>query len=119
MSPFANYLRELRHRRGLKQKEVAELLGYEQSYLSSLEKGLKGLPRRVFIDRLVAKLSLDATEVVELERVLKLSDRRVLLPTNASSAEYELWHDLKGLSGRLDPDQIGLIKSLGSFLTVN
>lgn len=112
VSPFAYYLRELRQRRGLKQRVVAELLGYEQSYLSSLEKGLKGLPRRAFIDRLVAKLSLDEAEIAELERVLRLSDRRVLLPANASPAEYELWHDLKGLSGRLDSDQLGLIKSL-------
>lgn len=60
----------------------------------------------------MTKLSLDECEIAELERVLKLSDRRVLLPVNASPDEYELWHDLKGLSGQLDPDQLGLIKSL-------
>lgn len=112
MSPFASFLRELRQRRGLKQKVVAELLGYEQSYLSSLEKGLKGLPRRAFMDRLISKLALDTAEVAELDRVLKCSDRRVLLPTNASPNEYTLWHELRDLSGRLDDRQIELIRGL-------
>lgn len=112
MSPFASYLRELRQRRGLKQKEVAELLGYEQSYLSSLEKGLKGLPRRAFIDRLISRLALDSEEVAELDRALKCSDRRVLLPTNASPDEYALWHELRDLSGRLDTRQIQSILGL-------
>lgn len=112
MSPFASYLRELRQRRGLKQKEVSELLGYEQSYLSSLEKGLKGLPRRAFIDRLVSRLALNAEEVAELERVVKISNRQVLLPTNAPRDEYELWADLRNLSGCLDASQLELIRSL-------
>lgn len=112
MSPFASYLRELRLRRGLKQKEVSELLGYEQSYLSSLEKGLKGLPRRAFIDRLVSRLALSAEEVAELERVVKISNRQVLLPANAPRDEYELWADLRNLSGCLDASQLELIRSL-------
>lgn len=112
MSPFASYLRELRQCRGLKQKEVSELLGYEQSYLSSLEKGLKGLPRRAFIDRLVSCLALNAEEVAELERVVKISNRQVLLPANAPRDEYELWADLRNLSGCLDASQLELIRSL-------
>jgi len=49
MSPFAIYLRKLRLRRGLKQKEMAYLLGYEQSYLSALERSVKGPPKQEFI----------------------------------------------------------------------
>jgi transcriptional regulator with XRE-family HTH domain len=112
MSPFANFLRELRLRRGMKQKEVAELLGYEQSYLSSLEKGFKGAPRRAFIDRLIAEMSLDAQEIRELNEVLKLSHRQVFIPASAPAAEYEIWHALRQMSGSLDPDQLSLIKLL-------
>jgi transcriptional regulator with XRE-family HTH domain len=119
MSPFASYLRELRQRRGLKQKEVAELLGYEQSYLSSLEKGLKGLPRRAFMDRLISKLALDSEEVAELDRVLKCSDRRVLLPANASPREYTLLHKVRDLSGCLDDQQIELILGLIQAIAPN
>lgn len=109
MSPFASYLRELRQRRGLKQKEVAELLGYEQSYLSSLEKGLKGMPRRAFIDRLIGKLALDGDELRELESVLEKSERRILIPVNASEFEYEVWNALRVQVGHLQPAQMELI----------
>lgn len=113
MSPFASYLRTLRKARRLKQKEVAELLGYEQSYLSSLEGGSKGLPRQPFVDRLISKLDLSEEEVTELNRVRTVSARRIVLPANASADEYELWHKLRTRSGQLTP---GMLKILTAFL---
>lgn len=113
MSPFASYLRTLRKARRLKQKEAAELLGYEQSYLSSLEGGSKGLPRQPFIDRLISKFHLSQDEINELNRVRKVSARRIVLPANASASEYELWHKLRTQSGQLSP---GLLKILTAVL---
>ena len=43
MSPFSRLLAETRRRNGLRQIDLAELLGYEQTYLSALE----GIGRRV------------------------------------------------------------------------
>ncbi|HEX5806423.1 MAG TPA: helix-turn-helix transcriptional regulator [Macromonas sp.] len=40
MSPFSLSLHDLRLRNGLRQAELAELMGYEQSYISALEVGL-------------------------------------------------------------------------------
>jgi transcriptional regulator with XRE-family HTH domain len=109
MSPFSKFLRDLRTSRGLKQSEFAMLLGYEQSYLSSLERGIKGLPRRAFVNRLIRELELNCEEIAELERTFSVSERRFTLATNASPEEYQLWAKLKSLSGRLDPARVQLI----------
>jgi predicted transcriptional regulator len=44
MSPFSHFLHELRLQHQIRQSELAELLGYEQSYISALEVGIKGPP---------------------------------------------------------------------------
>ena len=66
MSPFAKLLRDYRIKSGLRQKELADLLGYEQSYLSALELGLKGPPNREFAGQLIRVLELDEEEQITL-----------------------------------------------------
>jgi predicted transcriptional regulator len=44
MSPFSHFLHTLRMRLEIRQAELAALVGYEQSYISALEVGLKGPP---------------------------------------------------------------------------
>jgi len=112
MSPFSKYMRTLRCSRGLKQKDIAAQLGYEQSYISSLENGAKGAPRRAFVDRLIRKMKLNDAEIIELERALSLSERRFTLATNASAEEYQLWRKLKTLSGQIDPVRVQLIMAV-------
>ncbi|HEY3431383.1 MAG TPA: helix-turn-helix transcriptional regulator [Rhodocyclaceae bacterium] len=110
MSPFAHFLRVLRQRRGLKQKDIALLLGYEPSYLSALERSEKGPPKEDFIRRLIKGLDLDETEQANLHMALKLSRRQVSLPAQASEEEYGLIHELEPQLGQLTPLQIHLIK---------
>ena len=50
MSPFSHFLHELRLRHQIRQSELAELLGYEQSYISALEIGAKGPPTEEFVE---------------------------------------------------------------------
>lgn len=50
MSPFSHFLHELRLRHQIRQAELAELLGYEQSYISALEIGAKGPPTEEFVE---------------------------------------------------------------------
>ena len=57
MSPFARYLAELRKRLGMRQGEFSVLVGYDQSYLSALDTGLKGPPTQEFVERLIKALS--------------------------------------------------------------
>jgi len=110
MSPFAAYLRELRRSRGLNQKEAARLLGYEQSYLSGLERSAKGPPRRAFTDRLIRRLSLSPAEQGKLTLALARSKRHFSLPCEATAEEYELLQSLAPRLGRLLPVQISLIR---------
>lgn len=109
MSPFAHYLRELRSRRGLRQKELAEQLGYEQSYLSALELGTKGPPRRDFLERLTKGLNLSAGESAALHLAVERSRRSIKVPMAASEAVYELCHALGQQLEQLEPFQIELI----------
>ena len=110
MSPFSILLRQLRLRRGYKQKELADRLGYEPSYLSALERSEKGPPRQDFIQRLIRDLNLNENEQAELTRALKASRRQVSLPARASEREYALLHQLEPHLGNLDPIQIQMIE---------
>ena len=56
MNPFSHYLHDLRMRHEIRQSELAELLGYEQSYISALEIGAKGPPTPEFIEKLILAL---------------------------------------------------------------
>lgn len=110
MSPFAHLLRELREKRKLRQKDAAEILGYEQSYLSALENCGKGPPQKTFINRLIMKYGLNQDEQNQLLNALNQSQRRIVLPLNANIAEYEICHQLLNQLGDLHPQQIELIK---------
>jgi len=94
----------------MRQKQLADRLGYEPSYLSALERSEKGPPRRDFVSRLIKGLQLDESEVAELERVLQASRRQLALPVNASDEEYALLRQLEPQLGRLTPLQIHLIE---------
>ena len=110
MSPFAYILRDLRVIRKLLQKEAAEMLGYEQSYISALENGSKGPPKQEFINKLILKFELDTHEQEKLRVALEKSKRKLVVPLAADVAEYEICHQLDTQLGRLLPKQIELIK---------
>lgn len=110
MSPFSIFLKQLRLSRGYKQKELANHLGYEPSYLSALERSEKGPPRQDFVQRLIRGLELNENEQTELARTLKASRRQLSLPAQASESEYALLHRLAPHLGNLHPLQIQLIE---------
>jgi transcriptional regulator with XRE-family HTH domain len=77
MSPFARQLNELWLRHGIRQNELAELIGYNQTHISALEVGLKGPPTPEFVDKVVATLPLTPAKQEELRTVAKASDRKL------------------------------------------
>jgi transcriptional regulator with XRE-family HTH domain len=109
MSPLSKMLQELRNRRGMRQKELAHLVGYEQSYLSALEIGTKGPPTGEFIDKLSNALNLDEEEQAELDTALAMSDRKFVIPVNASQRLYELCFELRQTADQLLPSQIEMM----------
>lgn len=110
MSPFAVALREFRVTRGLRQSEAAEMLGYEQTYISALELGTKGPPPESFVERAVRVFRLDDASEQRLRAALQASQRRMVIPTDASEGVYNLVNELRQQIDQLHPAQIDLIR---------
>lgn len=81
MSPFSHFLHELRLRHQIRQSELAELLGYEQSYISALEIGAKGPLTEEFVERLIVALSLPPSEQAQVRVTSRPLPRRIRTPS--------------------------------------
>ena len=79
MSPFSESLHSIRVRHGLRQVELAKLVGYEQSYISALEVGLKGPPTDEFVERLTAAIPLTKEEQEALRAAAQESHRKLVI----------------------------------------
>ena len=112
MSPFARQLHELRMRHGIRQNELAELIGYDQTYISALEVGLKGPPTIEFVNKLVRTLSLTSSEECELRVAAKASDRKLVLEPDAHPDVYWMLDALRQRLDGLHPAQARLIREL-------
>lgn len=115
MSPFARQLHELRLRHGIRQNELAELIGYDQTYISALEVGLKGPPTPEFVDKVVATLPLTPAEQEELRTAAKASDRKLVLDPDAHPDVYWMLDALRQRVCSLHPAQARLIRELLSL----
>ncbi len=112
MSPFARQLCELRMRHGIRQNELAKLIGYDQTYISALEVGLKGPPTQEFVDKLVRTLPLTSTEAAEIRIAAKASDRKLVLDSDAHPDVYWMLDALRQRLDRLHPAQARMIREL-------
>ena len=90
MSPFSGFLHDLRMRRRLRQADLADLLGYEQSYISALETGLKGPPTFEFLSRLAEVLALSSAEREEMDMSSRASQRKLMIDSDAPPDVYWL-----------------------------
>ena len=115
MSPFANQLKMLRMRRGLRQIELAEMLGYDQSYVSALELSLKGPPTDEFVNQLIGVLRLSLEDQQALIEAIAASQRKLNIPPEAPTEIYRLIHKLCQQSVRLHPTQVDLIEKVLSM----
>lgn len=112
MSPFARQLCELRLRHGIRQNELAKLIGYDQTYISALEVGLKGPPTTEFVDKLVRTLRLTSAEAAEIRVAAKASDRKLVLEPDAHPDVYWMLDALRQRLDRLHPAQARMIREL-------
>jgi len=109
MNPFSTYLWDLRRRHQVSQKELANLIGYEQGYISGVEVGKKNPPNEEFIGKLIAGLDLDASEQSALRQALAASQRKYVLPGDAPAEVFHLVTLLWQEMGNLQPAQIKVI----------
>lgn len=112
MSPFALFLHDLRIRHGLRQAELAELIGYEQSYISALEVGLKGPPTDELVERLTKVTNLSEIEKQEMRAAVQASQRKLVIDSDAPTDIYWLLNDLRREVSRLTASQVRVIREV-------
>lgn len=112
MSPFADTFYEIRMRYGVRQTELAEMLGYEQTYISAIEVDKKGPPSEAFIQRLVQKLDLTEIEANQLFTAAKASKRKLTLNKGLHQDVYWMVHDMRERLPELSAVQIQLIRQI-------
>jgi transcriptional regulator with XRE-family HTH domain len=112
MSPFSHFLHELRMRRSIRQAELADLLGYDQTYISALEVGLKGPPTPEFVAKLAQVFELSSAEVEELRIAADASQRKLVIDIDTPRDVYLLLHELRAKLPALGPTHVRLIKDV-------
>ncbi|MEC5407307.1 helix-turn-helix transcriptional regulator [Paraburkholderia sp. MPAMCS5] len=112
MSPFAHYLHELRLKHVIRQTELAEMLGYEQSYISALEIGTKGPPTPEFLAKLARAFEMDDAERRELEQIAEASQRKLALDTESPQGLYWMLYELRQQVDKLHPAQVQMIRDI-------
>ena len=109
-SPFSIFFKNLRLRIGRRQSELAIELGYEQSYISAVELGLKP-PSKELLDKLSVQY-LNESDCQEMIKAVHESNRRFTLPIEVPTATYHLCNELWDKIDQLYPAQINAIREL-------
>jgi transcriptional regulator with XRE-family HTH domain len=112
MSPFSAHFHALRVRLGIRQSELAPILGYEQSYLSALEVGIKGPPTEEFISKLASALDLDDAERSALTEAAEESNRKFQLPHDAPMEVFKMCNELWKEIQTLHPAEVQMIRDV-------
>ncbi|WP_280523592.1 helix-turn-helix domain-containing protein [Burkholderia aenigmatica] len=112
LSPISERLRALRLRYGVRQMDLAEAIGFEQSYISAIELGTKGPPSIEFVERVSAHLRLSGDEDSSLREALSLSRRHFSIPQTAIADVFRLCSELWCELDRLTDTQIRVIRDV-------
>ncbi|MGK6315082.1 helix-turn-helix domain-containing protein [Neorhizobium sp. DT-125] len=88
MTPFGQALRELRRRKGVTQRKLAEAIGVTPAYLSALEHGRRGKPTFELLQRIAGYFNVIWDEAEELFRLADASRPKVVLDTSGLPAPY-------------------------------
>ncbi len=114
MTPFGQKLRELRAARGTTLKQMAAALHVTPAYLSALENGRRGKPRKGLVMQVCAVLGIIWDDAEDLVRLARLSDPRPKIDTAGLSPKAtELANRLAGEIARLtEPELNAMLATL-------
>ena len=105
MTPFGVRVRELRAKKGVKLKQMAEDLGVSSAYLSALEHGHRGRPAVGMIMQICGYFNLIWDESEDLKRLAILSHPRIVVDTAGLNPKAtELANLLSETIAELDED---------------
>ncbi len=99
-------------RYGIRQTDLAAMLGYEQSYVSAVEIGTKGPPTEEFVGKLVKVLELGEEECKALDLAVRESQRKYVIPNDASTDTFRMCSELFSELQNLHPAQIEMIRNV-------
>lgn len=110
MTPFGVRVRELRTKKGVTLKQMAQDLGVSSAYLSALEHGHRGRAASGMIMQICGYFDLIWDESEDLKRLAVLSHPRVVVDTSGlNPAATELANLLSETIAELDEDTIDWI----------
>lgn len=112
MTPFGNFLENLRRKYNLQQKQIAHLMNINPSYISLMEKGRRAPPAKIKLNQLISQLKLSDAEQYNLWRSAEASKLSFKLPSDMSCDEFEFIYELRGQLGKLNRDQIVIMQSV-------
>lgn len=96
----------------MRQEELARRLSYKQSYLSALEVGTKGPPNEDFVARLVVSFDLSGSDQAALERAVRDSQRKYIIPNTAPVELFLMMRELWEALETLPPAHIQVIRGV-------
>ena len=99
-------------RHSIRQVDLADALGYEQSYISALEVGLKGPPSAAFVERLAQAFPLSELELHDLQEAVAASRRMYVLDTEMARDKFHLARRFHDSLAKLTIAQIKLIEGV-------
>jgi transcriptional regulator with XRE-family HTH domain len=112
MNPFACFLHTIRMQRGIRQTELSDLIGYEQTYISALEIGKKGPPTPEFVERLITALDLKGEEREHLLKAVEASNRKLVIDSDMPQDVFWMLHELRDRVSDLTLAEIQLIRQV-------
>jgi len=110
VNPFAELMRKLRLKRGLRQSDLAGLLGCGKHIVVAIENGGGRGVRVDLAARMSEALSLTSEERLELEEAVRRSQRVYSIPDGAAVPAYEMVRELFDRIDRLTALEIDAIR---------
>lgn len=86
MTPFGQRVRQLRKERNVSQKDMAAALGVSPAYLSELERGNRGQPTFVMVERIIGYFNIIWDDAEELRKLAAVSRPRPRIDTSGLGA---------------------------------
>jgi transcriptional regulator with XRE-family HTH domain len=102
-------------RHGIRQSELAALIGYDQTYISALEIGTKGPPPREFVHRVIEALKLSEADQEQLRVAVSASQPKLVIDRDSPQEVFWMVSRLRERLPRLHPTQIRMITDIVDF----
>lgn len=102
-------------RLGIRQSDLAKLVGYDQTYLSALENSTKGPPTEELVEKLTRVLGLEEQEQAKLKLAVHESKRKYVLSGSRPAEIFKMMSEVWDALDTMHPTQIQAIRSIAQF----